>query len=254
MNANTKRRFEDKIAIVTGAGKGIGEQIAWDLSMEGATVILVDIDNANIVSLKERIKSGGGKCLALQCDVSSSKQVEKMVNLSLDTFSKIDLLVNNAGILITGGLEDVTDEMLDKMLDINLKGVIYLSRSVVPIMKKSNYGRIVNIASICGMRGDNTTVPCYGASKGGVIAFTRSLARELAPYGITSNAIAPHAIMTELMSYWTEEKKKSAREKIPVNRLGTTKDVSWLTLFLLSDESSFITGETINLNGGYYMN
>jgi len=254
MNTNNNGRFEGKVAIITGAGKGIGEQIAYDLALEGAKVVLVDIDNNSLASATDRIKSKGGKCFPVQCDVSSSLQVEKMVSTILDSFGKIDILVNNAGILITGSLKDVTDELLDKIINVNLKSVLYLSRSVVPFMKKNNYGRIVNVASITGVRGDNSTLPCYGASKGGVITFTRSLARELAPFGITINAVAPHAIMTELMSYWSVEKKNSARKKIPVNRLGTPKDVSWLTLFLLSEESSFITGETVNVNGGYYMN
>jgi len=124
---------------------------------------------------------------------------------------------------------------------------------VTPIMKAKRYGRIVNVASITGKSGDNTTVPIYGSSKGAVITLTRSIARALGPFGITVNAIAPHAVMTRMMEYWDDEKKKSMAEKIPVRRLGTIQDMSYLMMFLASDESSFITGETVNINGGYYM-
>jgi 3-oxoacyl-[acyl-carrier protein] reductase len=120
-------------------------------------------------------------------------------------------------------------------------------------MKAKGYGRIVNIASITGKRGDNSTVFVYGASKGAVISLTRSVARELGPFGITCNAVAPHAIMTQMMRYWDNVKKESVTAQIPVRRLGTPEDVSRLVLFLASDESSFITGETVNINGGYYM-
>jgi 3-oxoacyl-[acyl-carrier protein] reductase len=120
-------------------------------------------------------------------------------------------------------------------------------------MKRQGYGRIVNVASITGKNGDNSTTFAYGASKGAVIALTRSVARQLGPFGITCNAIAPHAVMTSMMTYWDDEKKQSMADKIPVKRLGTVEDMSHLLMFLASDESSFINGETININGGYYM-
>ena len=143
--------------------------------------------------------------------------------------------------------------MIDKTLNINVKGVLYAIRAVTPIMKAQHYGRIINVASITGKRGDNSTIFVYGASKGAVISLTRSTARQLGPFGITCNAIAPHAVMTEMMKYWDEDKKARMAESIPVKRLGTVQDMSNLMRFLASDEASFITGETVNINGGYYM-
>jgi 3-oxoacyl-[acyl-carrier protein] reductase len=139
------------------------------------------------------------------------------------------------------------------MLAVNVKGVVYAIRAVTPIFKKKRYGKIVNVASITGKNGDNSTVFVYGASKGAVISLTRSVARQLGPYNVNVNAIAPHAVMTKMMSYWDDEKKRSFAERIPLRRLGTVQDMANLMLFLASDESSFITGETVNINGGYYM-
>jgi 3-oxoacyl-[acyl-carrier protein] reductase len=156
-------------------------------------------------------------------------------------------------VLITGTIEETTDEIIDKTLDVNVKGVLYAIRAVAPIMKEQGYGRIVNVASITGKNGDNTTVFAYGASKGAVISLTRSVARQLGPFGVTCNAIAPHAVMTELMSYWDEAKKQEIAAKIPVRRLGSERDMSQLMCFLASSESGYINGETVNINGGYYM-
>ncbi|MGA2480507.1 MAG: SDR family oxidoreductase [Spirochaetia bacterium] len=191
--------------------------------------------------------------MALLCDVSSCAQIDEMIQKTVKTYSRIDILINNAGLLLTGTIEETSNEIIDKTIDINLKGVLYAIRQVTPIMKAQHYGRIVNVASITGKNGDNSTVFVYGATKGAVITLTRSVARQLGPFGITCNAIAPHAVMTKLMSYWDDAKKAAAAEKIPVKRLGTSEDMSHLMMFLSSDESSFITGETVNINGGYYV-
>jgi 3-oxoacyl-[acyl-carrier protein] reductase len=131
--------------------------------------------------------------------------------------------------------------------------VLYAIRAVTPVMKKQAYGRIVNVASITGKNGDNSTIFAYGATKGAVISLTRSVARQLGPHGVTCNSIAPHAVMTDMMAYWDEGKKAAIADKIPVRRLGTVQDMSALLRFLSSEESGFITGETVNINGGYYM-
>jgi len=253
MSTRVKERFKKKVAIITGAGQGMGKQIAIDLAAEGAKVVMSDIISERLDIVKKEINKEGGECLSILCDVSSKKQVDEMIKKTINAFNSIDILINNAGFLTTGTIEETTDELIDKTLDINVKGVLYTIRGVTPIMKSKKYGRIVNVASITGKRGDNTTVFVYGASKGAVITLTRSVARELGPYGITVNAIAPHAILTKMMSYWDEKKIQSAIEKIPVKRLGTVQDISYLTMFLASDEASFITGETVNINGGYYM-
>lgn len=253
MAARLAKRFVGKVAIITGAGQGMGKQVALDLASEGAKVVVSDILKDKMDEVKEEIKNKGGECTSIKCDVSSRKQVDEMIKKTVHVYGKIDILINNAGLLTSGNIEEVTDDLIDKTLNINVKGVLYAIRGVAPIMKSNRYGRIINVSSITGKRGDNSTVFVYGASKGALISMTRSVARELGPFGITSNAIAPHAVMTKMMSYWDEEKKKSIADKIPVKRLGTVQDISNLMMFLASDESSFINGETININGGYYM-
>jgi 3-oxoacyl-[acyl-carrier protein] reductase len=230
---NTNGRFKDKVAIVTGAAEGMGRQVALDLANEGAATVISDIQEDRLRQVETEITRNRGRCLVVVCDMASRQQVDNLIQSAVDTFGKIDILVNNAGVLFTGTIEQTTDEIIDKTLDVNVKGVLYTIRSVTPIMKKQKYGRIVNVASITGKNGDSTTVFAYGASKGGVIA--------------------PHAVLTRMMSYWDDRKKKSMADKIPLRRLGTVEDVSNLIRFLASDESSFITGETVNINGGYYM-
>jgi 3-oxoacyl-[acyl-carrier protein] reductase len=252
MNAHASR-FEGKVAIVTGAGQGMGRQVCLDMAVEGARVVISDIQRDALNEVKKEIEGRNGTCLALACDVSSREQVDGLIQEAKMAFGRIDILINNAGLLLPGTIEETTDEIIDKTLDINVKGILYAIRAVTPIMKAQKYGRIVNVASITGKNGDNTTVFVYGASKGAVISLTRSVARQLGPFGITCNAIAPHAVMTKMMSYWDEAKKRGISEKIPMRRLGTCEDMSYLMMFLASDESSFITGETVNINGGYYM-
>jgi 3-oxoacyl-[acyl-carrier protein] reductase len=253
MMNHIRRRFDGKVAIVTGAGQGMGRQVALDLAAEGGSIVACDIVNNRLQALQEAIEASGGHCAALHCDVADREQVEHLVKQAVETYARVDVLINNAGILIPGTIEETTDELIDQTLDINVKGILYAIRAVTPIMKAQHYGRIVNVSSITGKRGDNSTIFVYGASKGAVISLTRSTARQLGPYGITCNAIAPHAVMTELMKYWDEDKKQRMAESIPVKRLGTVQDMSYLMRFLASDEASFITGETININGGYYM-
>lgn len=253
MSTRSAQRFVGKVAIVTGAGQGMGKQVALDMAAEGAQVVTCDIQQDALNETKGEIEGAGGRCLSVQCDVSSRAQVQEMIRETKETFGRVDILINNAGLLLTGTIEETTDEIIDRTLDINVKGVLYAIRAVTPIMKAQRYGRIVNVASITGKNGDNSTVFVYGASKGALIALTRSVARQLGPFGVTCNAIAPHAVMTQMMSYWDEEKKRSIADQIPVRRLGTPHDMSSLMMFLASDESSFITGETVNINGGYYM-
>jgi len=253
MAPRIQKRFENRVAVVTGAGQGMGKQASLDLAAEGAGIVAIDIMGELIEEVRKEIEQSGGKCMPVVCDVSSREQIDRMINKTVETFGRLDILINNAGLLIPGTIEETSDERIDKTLDINVKGVLYAIRAVTPIMKKQHYGRIVNVSSITGKRGDNSTIFVYGASKGAVISLTRSAARQLGPFGITVNAIAPHAVMTSLMKYWDEEKKRKAAEQIPVKRLGTVQDMSYLMLFLASDESSYITGETININGGYYM-
>jgi 3-oxoacyl-[acyl-carrier protein] reductase len=253
MTARFAKRFVDRVAIVTGAAQGMGRQVALDLTTEGARVVISDILPDLLEETRTQVEELGGECLSVICDVTDRKQVDDMVRKTVDAYGRIDILINNAGLLTPGTIEGTTDELIDRTLDINVKGVLYAIRAVTPVMKEQKYGRIVNVSSITGKAGDNKTTFAYGASKGAVISLTRSTARALGPFGITANAIAPHAVMTSLMRYWDDEKKRNAMEKIPVRRLGTVQDMSYLMMFLASEEASYITGETININGGYYM-
>ena len=246
-------RFEGKIALVTGAAKGMGKKTAEDMMAEGASVVICDVDEQALAQTVSEFGATGGKARGYFCDVSRREEVDKLIGDTVREFGRLDILINNAGILIPGTIEETSDEIIRNTLDINVKGVLYAIRAVTPVMKSQGYGRIVNVSSITGKNGDNSSCFAYGASKGALISLTRSVARQLGPFGITCNAIAPHAVMTALMSYWSEEKKREIAEKIPVRRMGTVEDMSNLMRFLASDEASFINGETVNINGGYYM-
>jgi len=244
-------RFAGRSAVVTGAARGIGRQVALDLVAEGARVLGADVDAEGLAALERAMGAAGGETVA--CDVGRRAEVDRLVARAVEAFGRLDILVNNAGILLTGSIEETTDEIIERTLEVNLKSVLYAIRAATPVMRRQGYGRIVNVSSVTGKNGDRSTVFVYGASKGAIMSLTRSVARQLGPYGITCNGVAPHAIMTDLMRHWDEAQRRSAAEQIPVRRLGTAEDVSRLMLFLASDEASYITGETVNINGGYYM-
>jgi 3-oxoacyl-[acyl-carrier protein] reductase len=247
------KRFEGKVALITGAAKGMGKATAIEMCADGASVMITDIDKAGLEETAAMIRKGGGKIASHVCDIQVRSQVDEMIARTKKELGRLDILVNNAGLLLPGTIEETTDDIIERTLAINVKGILYAIRSATPIMKEQKYGRIVNVASITGKNGDNSTVFVYGASKGAVISMTRSVARQLGPFGVTCNGIAPHAVMTEMMKYWTDEKKKKMADSIPVKRLGTIEDISHLICFLASDDAGFINGETININGGYYM-
>jgi len=246
-------RFEGKVAIVTGAAKGMGQATAVEMCRDGASVRITDIDKTGLEETAQMIRLSGGKISTEVCDIQDRAQVDTLIQRTKMELGRLDILVNNAGLLLPGTIEETTDDIIDRTLNINVKGLLYAIRSATPIMKEQKYGRIVNVSSITGKNGDNSTVFVYGASKGAVISLTRSVARQLGPFGVTCNAIAPHAVMTEMMKYWTDEKKQRAADAIPVRRLGTVEDIAHLICFLSSDDASFINGETVNINGGYYM-
>jgi len=231
----------------------MGQQFAVDLAAEGAKVVISDINAEALKETEGMLAEKGADFLSLICDVTKYDQVESAFEKTVAKYARVDILINNAGILKSATIEDTSLELIDLTLDINVKGVLYCTKVATPYMKKQGYGRIINLSSITGKNGDNSTTFAYGASKGAVITLTRSVARQLGPFGVTCNALAPHAVMTKMMAYWDDEKKQSMADKIPVKRLCTTQDVSNLALFLASDEASFITGETVNINGGYYM-
>ena len=246
-------RFKDQVSIITGAARGIGRNITLALVGEGSKVIPVDIDREALQSLKAEIEKKGGPTLPIACDISKLSDVERMVEEALTTFGRIDLLVNNAGTIRRGTIETVTEEDWDRVIAINLKGTFNCCKAVVGPMKRQRSGKIVNVSSIAGKLGDITSAPGYGSSKAGADALMKSLARQLAPSGIRVNAVAPHAIETEMSAQWSDERRREIIAGIPLGRLGRPEDVADAVLFLASDAASFITGEILDVNGGALM-
>jgi 3-oxoacyl-[acyl-carrier protein] reductase len=248
------KTLRDKTAIITGSSYGIGKGIAKLLAREGIKVIInFSKSEEKALQVVSEIEDEGGEALAVRADVSDSREVKRLINTCLKEFGRLDILVNNAGILPFGSIEEISDEYLERVFRVNVFGAFYCCREVTPIMKKQKYGKIINVSSISGQRGDNTTAPIYGSSKGALSVLTKSLARQLGPHGINVNAVAPHAIITPMMDYWDKKKKDKMKESIPVRRLGTPDDVATTVLFLISDEANFITGQIINVNGGFLM-
>ncbi|MDD4998445.1 MAG: SDR family NAD(P)-dependent oxidoreductase [Syntrophales bacterium] len=246
-------RFKNQVAVVTGAAKGIGRSIALALIDEGARVVPVDVDREALRSLQVEAEKREGQILPVVCDIEKSSDVKAMVEEVLGTFGRIDLLVNNAGIIRRGTIETVGEDDWDRVIAVNLKGTFNCCKAVVGTMKRQRSGTIVNVSSIAGKIGDITSAPGYGSSKAGSDALMKTLARQLAPSGIRVNAVAPHAIETEMSAQWSEEKRREVIAGIPLGRLGRPQDVADAVLFLASDAASFITGEILDVNGGAFM-
>jgi 3-oxoacyl-[acyl-carrier protein] reductase len=246
------RPFEGRVSIVTGASQGIGEAIARDLAAEGAAVVLVDVQMDKLEAVARSIAETGGKAEARQIDVGDAAAVERAVAAVVAAHGRIDHLVNNAGITRDGLIMRMKEEDWDAVLRVNLKGTFNFSKAVIRTMIAAKYGRIVNIASVAGLMG-NAGQANYAASKAGVIAFARSLAREVGARGITVNAVAPGFIETAMTAVLPEDIRKAYLEIIPLKKFGLPKDVASAVKFLLSEDSSYITGQVVSVNGGMYM-
>ncbi|OIO72818.1 MAG: 3-oxoacyl-[acyl-carrier-protein] reductase [Elusimicrobia bacterium CG1_02_37_114] len=247
------KRLLDKVAIVTGGAQGIGRAIANALANEGAKIVISDINESLAKTTAEEIaKTAGIETLSVKTNVANYAEVENLVKQTLDKFSKIDILVNNAGITRDNLLMRMSDEEWSQVIDVNLKGVFNCTKAVSKVMMKQRSGRIVNIASVVGLMGNPGQIN-YVASKGGVIALTKSAARELASRNILVNAVAPGFIRTAMTDALSDEQKKKLSELIPLQKLGEADDVAKAVVFLCSDESSYITGQVISVNGGMYM-
>ena len=244
--------FEGRVSVVTGASQGIGEAIALSLIQDGAEVILVDIQEEKLNDVISKIKSLGGKAAAYCIDVSRFDQITEAVDTILEKHKKIDHLINNAGITRDNLLLRMKEEEWDAVIAVNLKGVFNFSKAVLRHMVSNRYGRIVNISSVVGLMG-NVGQSNYSASKAGVVGFTKSLAREVAPRGITVNAVAPGYITTPMTESLPESITKMFVDLIPMKRFGSPEEVARTVKFLLSDDSSYITGQVIGVNGGMLM-
>jgi len=244
--------LKNKVAIVTGSRRGIGKAIALALAKAGANIVVSDINLDDCNKLVEEIKAINGNALAVKTDVSNPEDVSQMINLTTEKFGKVDILVNNAGIYMQKSLTDVTEQDFDRTLDINLKGVFLCSKAVVPEMIKQGKGKIINITSIAGQVGFANS-SAYCASKGAIINITRELALELAQYKINVNAIGPGVIETDMTKDLLEDKatKETLLANIPLSRIGKPEDIANAALFLASDNSDYITGITLFVDGGW---
>lgn len=242
-----------KIALVTGATRGIGLETVRQLAQQGVHVILTARDRAKGVEAALKLQAEGLSVEALQLEVTDSASIAAAVKEVERKHGHLDILINNAGIIARGTILDLTQETWKRVLDVNVNGTFNCCKAVIPHMVRNRFGRIVNITSVAGKAGDIAAAPVYGTSKGAINAFTKSLARQLAEFGITANAIAPHAIQTDMTAEWTEEKRAEIIRAIPLKRLGRPEEVAEAALFLVSDAASFITGEIMDLNGGFLM-
>jgi len=246
------KRFEGRVSIVTGASQGIGEAIALDLAGEGATVILVDVQQEKLEAVARAIAGAGGRADVHVADVTDAARAQQVADAVAAAHGRIDHLINNAGITRDGLLMRMREEDWDLVLRVNLKGVFNFSKAVLRTMIGARYGRVVNIASVAGLMGNAGQVN-YAASKAGAIAFAKSMAREVAARGITVNCVAPGFIATAMTDALPEDVRKAFQDIIPMKKFGLPKDVASAVRFLLSDDASYITGQVISVNGGMYM-
>ena len=245
-------RLTGKVALVTGAAQGIGRAIALLLARNGADIVVSDINLEKAEETAKEIRAIGPKATAVKVDVSNLSDVERMVEAIIEKLAKIDILVNNAGITRDKLILRMTEEDWDAVLGVNLKGTFNCTKTVIRHMAKQRSGKIVNIASVVGEMG-NAGQANYSASKAGVIGLTKTIAREYAQRGINVNAIAPGYIETPMTDALPEKAKDELKKLIPMERLGKPEDVAEAVLFLVCEESSYITGQVLNVNGGIYM-
>lgn len=246
--------LENKIAIVTGASRGIGKSIALTLAKQGASLIIHGTNVELLENLADEIRSLGRECIVKAGDVADPHVAQEVVKVAIHRFGRIDILVNNAGMNMRTSTLEMELEDWQRVLDVNLNGTLYFCKEVLPYMMKQNGGKIVNVSSTTAKTAHKNAAPSYGASKAAVNYLTMHLALEMSPYNIYVNAVCPGPVETDMSSQWTEEYRQSVTGRIPLQKLGKPQNVADSVLFLASDMADFITGETININGGTYMN
>ncbi len=245
--------MKGQTAVITGSSRGIGRTTAEEFARRGVNIVIVDIDEGSVKIAAEDIKSRFGvETLGIKANVSKAEDIKLLFEEALKKFSKIEILINNAGITRDNLLLRMKDEEWDAVLDVNLKGAFLCSREAVKIMSKIRYGRIINIASVVAFTGNPGQVN-YSASKAGLVGLTKTLAKEYASRGITVNAVAPGFIQTAMTEQLPEKIKEEMLKSIPLGRFGTTQDVANAIIFLALPESGYITGQVIHVNGGMYM-
>ncbi len=244
--------LKGKTAIITGATKGIGKEIAIKLSNCGANITLVARNKKDLMKIKKIIDSSGNKSIAISADVSNLNSFNDIISQTIDKWDKIDILINNAGITKDNIIMRMKEEEWEDVVNVNLKGCFNGIKAVSREMMKNKYGKIINITSVIGLIG-NAGQSNYSASKAGILGLTKSIAKELGPRNITVNSIAPGYIETEMTEKLAGNIKENLLKSIPLNRFGTVTDVANLTCFLVSDNAHYITGQTFNVDGGMVM-
>jgi len=241
-----------KVAVITGASRGIGKSIALALAAQGATIVAMDIDPAATEAVVAELQAAGTKALAVVGNVTVTADVERMIEAAVEAFGRVDILVNNAGITRDGLIMRMKDEEWDAVLNVNLKGAFVCTRAAFKVMSKQRYGRIINIASVVGQMG-NAGQANYCASKAGLIGLTKSNAREMAKRNVTVNAVAPGFIATAMTDALSDKVREELAAQIPLERLGSADDIANAVTFLASEASAYITGHVLAVNGGMYM-
>jgi NAD(P)-dependent dehydrogenase (short-subunit alcohol dehydrogenase family) len=243
--------IENKIAIVTGAGGGIGGAVAARFAREGAKLVIADIDADAAKARAAQLTDKGADAIAVTTDVTKKPPVDALIKAALDRWGRIDILINVAGGADRKPVVDMSAADWDHIVDMNLKSVFLCSQAVLPVMQKQKYGKIVNISSIYGFTG-NATRSSYAAAKAGVAVFTKSLALEVIKDGINVNAVAPGRVATErVRSHYSDQAWAEAVAQIPMGRTGTTEEIASAVLFLATDENKYITGQTLHVNGAW---
>ena len=246
--------LDNKVAIITGAGRGIGRAITLALAKHGADCVIVDTDIDTANKVVNEVITIGKRAISIKADVSKQKDVEAVVAACLAEFKTIDILVNNAGVSSPLTLLATSEKEWDRQFDVNLKGTFFFCKAVFPEMMRRRSGKIINIASIAGKRGGGIMgKSAYAAAKGGVIAFTKAVAREGGEYGINVNAITPGLTSTDMTAHFDGEQRAAIVKNIPLGRVGCVEDIAKATVFLASDYADFITGEIMDVDGGFMM-
>jgi 3-oxoacyl-[acyl-carrier protein] reductase len=243
----------DQVALISGAARGVGLACARQLSDLGAHVILTDIDAAEGTRAAEALCTQGRRASFMQLNVANVAAIRACVSRVAEDHARLDVLVNNAGICPVAEIEDVTEQQFDRTLQVNLKGTFFLSQAVVPLMKAQRRGRIINVASVAARSGGTLPVAPYAASKAGIVSLTKTFASHLAPYGVNVNAVAPGPVDTDLTRAWTDDERERVRRVIPWGRFATPDEVASVVAFLAGPASAYMTGTTVDVNGGLRM-
>ncbi len=243
-----------RVALITGAGRGMGRASAERIAAAGARVVVNDLDEARATEVADRLVSEGAEAMGVAADVSDAADVSRLVGTAREAFGGVDILVNNAGVLRRTGILALEEDEWDLVLDVNLKGTYLCTRAVLPAMKEAGWGRVVNISSSAGRSVSTLGGPHYTTAKAAVLGFTRAVAKEMAPFGITLNAVCPGLVNTEMVNeVITDAQTRAYADSFPIRRLAEPEEVAELVAFLASDRAAYITGASLDINGGDLM-